>query len=139
MAAETHPGVRSALSFQLAPSPRGARWALNLYAARPHVFGDDCEQWGRLLSTHVAAAMSTAYQRGNLEQAIVGRDVIGQAQGILMERYRLTADQAFQFLIRTLQTSNRKLHDIADQLARTGQLPGAAPAPVADHDLPAAS
>lgn len=139
VAAEMHPAVRSVLSFQLVPSPRGARWALNLYAARPDVFGDDCEQWGRLLSAHVAVAMSTAYQRSNLEQAVAGRDVIGQAKGILMERYRLTADQAFQFLIRTSQTSNRKLNDIADQLARTGQLPAAEPAPATVHDLAAAS
>ncbi|MCW2636307.1 MAG: Two-component response regulator receiver and and CheY domain, partial [Blastococcus sp.] len=51
------------------------------------------------------------------------RDVIGQAKGILMERHRLTAHQAFDLLVRTSSTTNRKLRDIADELAETGQLP----------------
>jgi AmiR/NasT family two-component response regulator len=39
-----------------------------------------------------------------------------------MERYNLTADQAFQLLARASMTTNRKLRDVADHLARTGEL-----------------
>ena len=50
------------------------------------------------------------------------RDVIGQAKGILMERHRLTAEQAFGVLARVSQERNRKLVDIARELADTGSV-----------------
>lgn len=120
--------VRSLLSFALFPAPKGQQWALNLYADHPYAFGPDCEHLGRLLSTHVAVAMTAAHQRANLQRGVASRDLIGQAKGILIERYRITADQAFTYLTRVSQSSNRKLHDIAAELALTGQLPdGQAP------------
>ncbi|WP_267936116.1 ANTAR domain-containing protein [Saccharothrix sp. S26] len=51
------------------------------------------------------------------------RDLIGQAKGILMERHKITADEAFAKLARASQGTNTKLHDVADHLTRTGQLP----------------
>ncbi|MFY1689591.1 ANTAR domain-containing protein [Plantactinospora sp. WMMB782] len=60
------------------------------------------------------------------------RDLIGQAKGILMERYRLTADQAFVLLARTSQHTNVKVAEVARILAETGELGpqrGGAPAP----------
>jgi len=50
------------------------------------------------------------------------RDMLGQAKGILMERYRLTADQAFQVLARASQQTNRKIGDIAGELCETGAM-----------------
>jgi AmiR/NasT family two-component response regulator len=58
-----------------------------------------------------------------LKQAIATRDVIGQAKGILMERYRITADEAFDQLRKASQRVNRKVHDLAVDLASTGQWP----------------
>ncbi|HEV3353146.1 MAG TPA: ANTAR domain-containing protein [Acidimicrobiales bacterium] len=58
-----------------------------------------------------------------LEEALLGRDVIGQAKGILMERLRLTADQAFEELRIASQKSNRKVRDLAVELAETGVWP----------------
>ena len=58
----------------------------------------------------------------NLQTALESRAVIDQAKGILIERYKLTADQAFQLLARASMTTNRKLRDIADHLVRTGEL-----------------
>ena len=65
-----------------------------------------------------------------LEEALLSRDVIGQAKGILMERLHLTSDQAFEELRSASQHQNRKLRDIAAFLADTGQWPidGSAPA-----------
>jgi AmiR/NasT family two-component response regulator len=57
-----------------------------------------------------------------LQKAIETRDVIGQAKGILMERDRLTADEAFDVLSRASQRLNRKLRDIADELTTTGTI-----------------
>jgi AmiR/NasT family two-component response regulator len=59
----------------------------------------------------------------NLQVALETRAVIDQAKGILMERHKLTADQAFQVLSRASMNSNRKVRDIADHLVHTGDFP----------------
>ena len=58
-----------------------------------------------------------------LEEALLSRDVIGQAKGILMERLHLTSDQAFEELRQASQKHNRKVRDIAAELAQTGMWP----------------
>jgi AmiR/NasT family two-component response regulator len=58
-----------------------------------------------------------------LEEALLSRDVIGQAKGILMERLHLTSDQAFEELRSSSQKHNRKVRDIAAELAATGEWP----------------
>jgi AmiR/NasT family two-component response regulator len=50
--------------------------------------------------------------------------VIGQAKGILMERFRLTPDRAFALLARASQDTNVKLREVAAELCRTGELAG---------------
>jgi AmiR/NasT family two-component response regulator len=50
------------------------------------------------------------------------RDLIGQAKGILMERYNITANQALSPLIRASQNTNIKLRDVANHLTDTGEL-----------------
>jgi AmiR/NasT family two-component response regulator len=59
----------------------------------------------------------------NLQTALESRAVIDQAKGILMERHKLTADQAFQALVQASMHTNRKVRDIADHLVTTGELP----------------
>jgi AmiR/NasT family two-component response regulator len=58
-----------------------------------------------------------------LHRGLSTRDVIGQAKGILMERQRLSAGEAFDLLRRASQRLNRKLADVAQRLAETGELP----------------
>ena len=58
----------------------------------------------------------------NLEKALESRDVIGQAKGVLMQAYRIPATQAFELLTLASQRRNRKLAEIADEVARTGVL-----------------
>jgi hypothetical protein len=59
----------------------------------------------------------------SLEEALLGRDMIGQAKGILMERLHLTADQAFEELRGASQKCNRKVRDLAAEVAETGLWP----------------
>ena len=59
----------------------------------------------------------------NLQAALESRAVIDQAKGVLVERYELTPDQAFQLLARASMNANRKVRDIADHLVHTGELP----------------
>ena len=77
------------------------------------------------LDGHGSAASDREIERltehvAGLEVALLTRDVIGQAKGILMERYRITADEAFERLRTASQHKNRKLRDLAEELASTG-------------------
>jgi AmiR/NasT family two-component response regulator len=69
-----------------------------------------------LFATHAAIALGHAEERENLNQALQSRKVIGQAIGILMERYQLTEDRAFSFLVRASSHGNIKLRDVAAEL-----------------------
>jgi AmiR/NasT family two-component response regulator len=78
----------------------------------------------------VAAGNLYAYQNArdmadNLQTALESRAVIDQAKGVLMERYKLSADQAFQLLAHASMNANKKVRDIADHLVSTGELPAA--------------
>ena len=75
-----------------------------------------------LLASHAAVAFADAQKLDQLNEKAATRDLIGQAKGILMERYKLTGDQAFRVLIRVSQQSNRKLREIADELIQSGVL-----------------
>ncbi|SDO68166.1 GAF and ANTAR domain-containing protein [Lentzea jiangxiensis] len=116
--------VGSMLSFQLYVQGEDLG-ALNLYASEPNAFDDESRHVGSLFAGHAAIALASAQERRELSAAVETRDLIGQAKGILMERHKLSADQAFTVLVRASQHTNVKLRDIAEQLTTTGQLPGA--------------
>jgi len=78
-------------------------------------------QMNQLRDLEVGAAKTTV---GQLRQALQTNRTTGTAVGILMTRYDLDAERAFQVLVRTSQQNNRKLHDIAEELVRSGELPG---------------
>ncbi len=56
----------------------------------------------------------------NLHQALLTRDVIGQAKGILMERLKLSPEDAFDILRHASSALEEKLHTVALDLAETG-------------------
>ena len=116
-------GVLSSLSFQLFVEGDNLG-ALNLYARRRHAFGEAAEDTGLVFAAHAAIALSGAQHEHNLRTALTSRDLIGQAKGILMERYRLSAAQAFALLVQASSRTNRKLVDIAEELSSTGTAPG---------------
>jgi hypothetical protein len=108
-------GFGSQVAFQFRAEPH-ARGALNLYAREPHEIDQDAIQLGSMFAGQVAVAMGWARQDQTLTDALATRNLIGQAVGILMERYKLDSDRAFAFLTRLSQTSNTKLHTIATAL-----------------------
>lgn len=99
--------------------------ALNMQSREAHAFTDESEHIARLFAAHAAVALAGAEQREHLTTALNSRDTTGQAKGILMERHKVTAPQAFAMLVRVSSRTNRRLVDIADQLATTGSLPEA--------------
>jgi hypothetical protein len=99
---------------------------INFYARRTNAFGDEDKAAASLLAAFAGMATALVHERvqaAQLHIALQGRDVIGQAKGILMERERITADEAFDRLRRASQHLNRKLRDIAEHLAATGEAP----------------
>ena len=98
--------------------------SLSLYAGIPAAFDVQAVNVAGLLATHAAVALSDAQRTAYLRQAIANRDVIGAAKGILMERHKITSEQAFELLSRASQVANRKVVDIAETVTTTGALPG---------------
>lgn len=95
--------------------------ALNLYAERPGAYGSDDLVVAQSLAAHLAVALAGGREIDHRAVAMVNRTVIGQAEGILMERFRITADQAFELLREASVKSNRRLIQVAEELTRTGQ------------------
>jgi GAF domain-containing protein len=121
-------GVRSLLALRLAGN--GTFGALNLYARYPSAFGAVDRAKGLVLAGLAGIALSLAHARDedvrqaeNLRHALVTRELVGQAQGILMERERITAEQAFDILRRASQHLNVKLREVAQDLIDTGERP----------------
>ncbi len=114
-------GIRSVLSYQL-HTATGTIGALNVYAAQHNAFTEESVRTGQLLATHAALAAAASIEKASLRSALRSRDIIGQAKGILMNRYTISAEQAFDLLVDASQTTNRKLRDVAATLTETGEL-----------------
>jgi hypothetical protein len=110
--------VRSILSFQLFKF-REAIGALNFYADRADAFDDESVELGLILATHTAVAWNLLERDQQFRSALASRDVIGQAKGMLMERFSIDAGAAFELLKRLSQDTNTALVSIAEQLIRS--------------------
>jgi hypothetical protein len=128
----TDSGVQSALSYRLAAASSGTAdsggGSLNSYGVIPCAFNDTAQEIGLILAAHASVAARAVDERSalqslgrDLEQALLSRDVIGQAKGILMERRKITPEDAFDLLRRSSQHLNVKLREVARGLAETGQ------------------
>jgi hypothetical protein len=107
-------GIRAQAGIRLFDAPTGGG-ALNLYSRRVGSF-EDLDILGELFSHQAASALEYARHIDNLEQAIRTRQVIGQAVGLVMERYRLGEARAFAVLSRLSQERNVKLRLIAEEI-----------------------
>ena len=121
-------GNLSSLSVPLAIDDRRTG-ALNVYARRADAFDADSRSSAQRFAPYAAVAIANmhAYEdaramAANLETALGSRAVIDQAKGILIERHKMTADQAFQALVAVSSRSNVKLRDVAEHLVTTGEL-----------------
>lgn len=115
-------GVRSVLDVPLATSG-GTVGVLGLYSSVPDAFDDDDEAVAQILARHASVAVASARREASLAQAVDARKLVGQAMGILMERYSVDGDRAFAILKRYSQDTNTKLRDVAQRLIDTRRLP----------------
>lgn len=115
-------GVVCVLSYRLFTTA-DSLGVLNLYSRKAEAFDLDDIYNGEALAAHVAVALAASRQAEQLGMAIATRTVIGQAEGILMERFDISAEQAFAVLQRVSSHSNVKLNRVAEELVRTRETP----------------
>jgi GAF domain-containing protein len=122
-------GVLSSLSVPL-PFQGVTIGALNIYASQPKVFDDSDIELAQEVAAWIAVAVGNAEAAARtgdgliqLRTVMLSRALIEQAKGILMERHKITEDEAFTILTHASQRTNTKLRDVAAELVRTGDLP----------------
>jgi GAF domain-containing protein len=123
-------GLRSVLSFQLF-THLDTLGALNLYSLDKEGFSAEDQHDGQILAAHIAIAFAAAQRIDALDHALGTRTVIGQATGILMERFQVSSEVAFRILSRISSQEETKIRDLAREVVSTGRLPGL------HHDDPA--
>jgi hypothetical protein len=114
-------GRRALLVVRIEGCPRQPV-CLVWYATRPATlsrYPDVAEAFAH----HASLAFRVVTERDNLNRAVAARHRVGLAQGILMTRRQLTADQAFTLLQRQSQNTNVKLRTITQTVIQTGDLP----------------
>jgi AmiR/NasT family two-component response regulator len=110
--------VLSALSFKLYTADRTAG-ALNLFGYEPKLWDSEAESIGMILAAHAAAAILASREGEQLQSALSTRDRIGQAKGIIMERFKIDDVRAFAMLRQLSQDTNTKLIDVAQRVIDT--------------------
>jgi GAF domain-containing protein len=104
-------GFRSVLSLSLTDGDTSG--ALNLYSRRPSRFDSADLAQARTFAEHASIAVAIAAEREQLLRAVQTRAILGQAQGLLMERHHITADQALTALRRYSAHTGQQLQLIA--------------------------
>lgn len=112
-------GVLSVVSLRLYTHDADSG-ALNLLGAERGSLSAEGEALGAMLATQAALLMISADREQQFESALASRDVIGQAKGIIMERFAVDAIQAFELLKRVSQESNTPVRHIAERLVKRG-------------------
>jgi GAF domain-containing protein len=112
--------IRSVMAFQMfiAGETMGA---LNVYAEQPHAFGQESRAIGLIFAAHSSVAWNSARRDEQFKRALASRDTIGQAKGMIMERYGVDAVQAFELLRKLSQDSNVPLVQVATELVAKAQ------------------
>jgi GAF domain-containing protein len=96
---------------------------LALFKTEPDAFDTDDEAIAQILARHASVAVASARDGETMDAAVDARKLVGQAMGILMERFDLDDTQAFEILKRYSQEANVKLRDVAQELIDTRRLP----------------
>lgn len=112
--------VRSLMAFKLSTG-REMLGVLHVYADQPHSFDPDVDEVGMAFATHAALAWDNARREQHFRSALESRDAIGQAKGMIMERYQVDSDAAFAMLTKMSQNSNTRVADIARELIAMDQ------------------
>jgi hypothetical protein len=113
-------GVKSQLAVQL-PTRNGAVAGLNLYSTTSDAVAPEAPHVAEMFANHAALALGHVRKVSNLSEAIASRQEIGIAIGLVMAKYRIDRNRAFQFLTRASSTSQVKVRDIAREVIETAE------------------
>jgi transcriptional regulator with GAF, ATPase, and Fis domain len=114
--------VKSSLSIQLYTN-KSELGALNLYSEIRDTFTPHIEELALAMAAHAAIGLSSTRRGDQFQSALASRDIIGQAKGIIMERFNVSAVAAFKLLIKLSQKRNTPIHDLATQLVQKDHPP----------------
>ena len=109
-------GLKAQLAVKLSLGDRVTVGGLNMYSTGSEDIDPQAPGMADLFATHAALALAKAQEIDDLQQALKTREVIGQAVGLLMQRYGLDPDGAFGFLVRSSSHSNTKVREVARQI-----------------------
>jgi GAF domain-containing protein len=118
MPAAVKSGLRAQLGVRLFNDAE-TLGGLNLYSLDSETIDSGAAELAALFASYATIALGRARHEEHLNDALVTRKVIGQAIGIVSERYKVSDDQAFHFLVRASSTSNTKLREVAQQIVDT--------------------
>ena len=121
--AESSP-IRSVVSYELF-THRDRLGVLNVYSTQAGGVDDGAVERGNALAAHAALMLDAARRHEQFQIALASRDVIGQAKGMVMERFGVDADHAFDLLRKLSQSSHVTVAEVARQL--TSQPGGLSP------------
>jgi GAF domain-containing protein len=113
-------GLKSQLAVQLSLDGEGTLGGLNLYSTTHEDLDPEATSIAELFAAQAAIALGRVIKITTLNEALQSRKVIGQAVGILMERYEMNEERAFSFLVRASSNGNIKLRDVAQELVDSG-------------------
>jgi GAF domain-containing protein len=116
-------GIASMLAAELIGSQAQRLGSINVYWSHPRTFTADDIAFVNIFARHAAHALAGSLDKAGLGMALDSRKRIGQAQGILMERYGLDEARAFEVLRRYSQDHNIKLRYVAEHLITARHLP----------------
>ena len=108
-------GIRSQMGIQLFDEP-GLIAGLNLYSSTAGAFDDDTFEAAMVFAIHAAHTLGRAMARQELTEAMDTRTIIGKATGIVMDRYQLSEDRAFEFLTRVARVNDTTIRLAAAEI-----------------------
>jgi DNA-binding NarL/FixJ family response regulator len=109
-------GLRSQLAVKLYLDDKGTLGGLNLYSTDCDEIDAEAEHLAELFAAHAAIALGSIHERHQLNQALESRKVIGMSLGMLMQKYEIDEDRAFQFLVRMSSHGGVKLRTVAQRV-----------------------
>jgi GAF domain-containing protein len=115
-------GLHSSMSFRLFTDGDNLG-AMSLYASEVEAFGHDDLLDGLILAAHAAVALAGALEADQLHRALETGRMIGEAIGIIRERFGLSSEKAFGVLRRISSHQHIKLHRVAQHVVDVGSLP----------------
>lgn len=107
--------IRCSVSYELFTHTEGMG-ALNVYANHPGAITDAGVEKGYALAAHAALVFDAARKHEQFRSALASRDLIGQAKGMIMERFGVDATRAFELLTKLSQDSNVTVAEISRRL-----------------------